>query len=765
MDTKSKNINEESIFQEEIKKSNKRKSRSGNIFKKYIVVLLTFISIACTILSLREIKANIRYIIPGGIYLNGDLSNNISDYINLVKDYSIYYKSLEYASDNNNITQNDIDICKAELVDKVNKEYENYRNDKYNDESFSKLTYEEQQKILSEEKEKITEKYTLNDEEMKEYILNRKVNSASDLNNKIKSYVNLNFRAYDKLKDIWIGGEKIDSNNIIKNSKYFEEINIDYNGNVIEKIYVDGKEINNNIISKLIYYNKYSYHTYYDRYEPNNIYAYDYNEKQSISIYIWMPQEIKKGDVVYENLKRVEININRFYLSCGSFILFIILAILCLVSLSKNKSKINIIEDIVNKIKVWPIEAKVGIGILGWISWNTTYIYYNANNYIRRLNLISVIWTSLALLIYYVLIRVIIINYNERTLFKNNITIKCWNYLSEIMTRSSLIKTFLIMSGLYVISGLLLFVVSAILNIFPIGILIGIILTIIYIVIFIKELIYLDKIIIGSKAATEGKLNCNIEEKGRGHLRELAHDINNIRDGLRKSIESEMKSENMKTELITNVSHDLKTPLTSIINYIDLLKRENIESETAKDYINILDKKSQRLKVLIDDLFEASKATSGAMELNITKIDIVQLLKQSLGENDERFKNSNLSVKLDIPDTKIFINGDGQRLYRVFENLISNIVKYSLSNTRVYIQMYVDDENKVVIIMRNISAYELDFCANEITNRFKRGDSSRSTEGSGLGLAIAKSIVELHGGKFNIEVDGDLFKSIIKLNQ
>ncbi|WP_346967834.1 sensor histidine kinase [Clostridium disporicum] len=765
MDTKSKNINEESIFQEEIKKSNKRKSRSGNIFKKYIVVLLTFISIACAILSLREIKANIRYIIPGGIYLNGDLSNNISDYINLVKDYSIYYKSLEYASDNNNITQNDIDICKAELVDKVNKEYENYRNDKYNDESFSNLTYEEQQKILSEEKEKITEKYTLNDEEMKEYILNRKGNSASDLNNKIKSYVNLNFRSYDKLKDIWIGGEKIDSNNIIKNSKYFKEINIDYNGNVIEKIYVDGKEINNNIISKLIYYNKYSYYTYYDRYEPNNIYAYDYNEKQSISIYIWMPQEIKKGDVVYENLKKVEININRFYLSCGSFIMFIILAILCLVSLSKNKSKINIIEDIVNKIKVWPIEAKVGIGILGWISWNTTYIYYNANNYIRRLNLISVIWTSLALLIYYVLIRVIIINYNERTLFKNNITIKCWNYLSEIMTRSSLIKTFLIMSGLYVISGLLLFVVSGILSIFPIGILIGIILTIIYIVIFIKELIYLDKIIIGSKAATEGKLNCNIEEKGRGHLRELAHDINNIRDGLRKSIESEMKSENMKTELITNVSHDLKTPLTSIINYIDLLKRENIGSETAKDYINILDKKSQRLKVLIDDLFEASKATSGAMELNITKIDIVQLLKQSLGENDERFKNSNLSVKLDIPDTKIFINGDGQRLYRVFENLISNIVKYSLSNTRVYIQMYVDDENKVVIIMRNISAYELDFCANEITNRFKRGDSSRSTEGSGLGLAIAKSIVELHGGKFNIEVDGDLFKSIIRLNQ
>ena len=219
----------------------------------------------------------------------------------------------------------------------------------------------------------------------------------------------------------------------------------------------------------------------------------------------------------------------------------------------------------------------------------------------------------------------------------------------------------------------------------------------------------------------------------------------------------------MKTELITNVSHDLKTPLTSIINYIDLLKRENIEPESARDYVNILDKKSQRLKVLIEDLFEASKAASGAMELNISKLDIGQLLRQALGENDERFNEKQLEVKLNIPDEKIFINGDGKRLYRVFENLISNAVKYSLSNTRVYIDMSKNEENEVTIVMKNISAYELNFDVNEITNRFKRGDSSRSTDGSGLGLAIAKSIVELHGGKFNIEIDGDLFKSIIVL--
>ena len=168
---------------------------------------------------------------------------------------------------------------------------------------------------------------------------------------------------------------------------------------------------------------------------------------------------------------------------------------------------------------------------------------------------------------------------------------------------------------------------------------------------------------------------------------------------------------------------------------------------------------NKRLIVLPDDLKDYN---IDPMEFNIAKIDIGQLLKQALGENDERFKDSNLNVKLNVPEEKIFINGDGKRLYRVFENLISNIVKYSLSNTRVYIDMY-KEEKEVIIVMRNISAYELSFDTNEITNRFKRGDSSRSTEGSGLGLAIAKSIVELHGGSFNIDVDRDLFKSIIRL--
>ncbi|MBQ8999152.1 MAG: GHKL domain-containing protein [Clostridium sp.] len=770
MDIKSKNINdgEENKLDIKKEKGNSRKLFNNKGNTQYIIYILTVITLVTTILSGLEVKDNLGYVIPDRVYTQTEVAENIQNYTNLVEDYSLYYKSSKYTKDKENITKNDIEICKSELQSKADAEYEDYRNSKYNDDSFNNLTYEQQEKILNEEREKINEKYTLSDEEMTEYILNRKSNSASDLNNKIKSYVNLNFIAYDKLNDLWIGGDNIDVDSIKKDSsRYFKEINIDYNGNIIEKIYVNGKEIDrNNALSRFI--DKYSYGSRYfgynsTEYNYNSEVNYNNQEKHNVAIYIWMPKELQSGDVVYESFINVQKNVSSFYLSCVVFVIFFVLLILCILYLAKYNKRLLLIENIVNRFKVYPIEYKIGGAILAWIIWHMGIrIYYNSNNYIRRLNLSSIIWATVVVVIYYFLIRIIIANYNEGTLFKNNITIKAWNYLSDVMNRGSIIRTFLIMTALYILSGLVLLFLSAWLWIWPIGIVVGIILTIIYIIMLIKDLVYLDKIMVGAKAAVEGKLNYKIEEKGRGHLRELAHDINNIKEGLRKSVENEMKSENMKTELITNVSHDLKTPLTSIINYIDLLKRENIEPENARDYVSILDKKSQRLKILIEDLFEASKAASGAMELNIARIDIGQLLKQALGENDERFKDSKLEVKLNVPDDKVFINGDGKRLYRVFENLLSNIVKYSLSNTRVYIDMFKEND-EVIIVMKNISAYELSFDTNEITNRFKRGDASRSTEGSGLGLAIAKSIVELHNGSFKIEADGDLFKSIIKL--
>lgn len=272
---------------------------------------------------------------------------------------------------------------------------------------------------------------------------------------------------------------------------------------------------------------------------------------------------------------------------------------------------------------------------------------------------------------------------------------------------------------------------------------------------------YLNKILKGTEAIISGDLNFSIEEKQHGNLNKLAKNINNMRKSFKNSLESEMKSERLKAELITNVSHDLKTPLTSIINYIDLLKHKSVNNDEINEYVSILDKKSQRLKVIIEDLFEASKITSGSVDLHIEMIDVISLLNQSLAEFDEKIEKSSLEFKVSYPENKIYLNLDGKKTWRVFENLIGNILKYSQKNTRVYIDI-VEEGGKVYIIMKNISAYELNFDVDEIFERFKRGDKSRSTEGSGLGLSIAKSIVEMEGGRLNIQIDGDLFKTVIE---
>ena len=220
----------------------------------------------------------------------------------------------------------------------------------------------------------------------------------------------------------------------------------------------------------------------------------------------------------------------------------------------------------------------------------------------------------------------------------------------------------------------------------------------------------------------------------------------------------------MKTELISNFSHDLKTPLTSIITYVDLLKKDDITEEERKLYIDTLDKKSQRLKFLIEDLFEVSKANSGNVKVNLVKVDIVELIKQSEFELEDKFNKSKLTVKNNFPEDKIVLSLDSQKTFRIFENLFNNVSKYAMENSRVYVDV-IEDENEVTILIKNISADEMNFNSNEIIERFTRGDKSRNTEGSGLGLAIVKSFVELQNGRFNIDIDGDLFKAVIKFNK
>ena len=246
-----------------------------------------------------------------------------------------------------------------------------------------------------------------------------------------------------------------------------------------------------------------------------------------------------------------------------------------------------------------------------------------------------------------------------------------------------------------------------------------------------------------------------------GLFNPIQEELKKIQKGFKKAVDEEVKNERMKTELVTNVSHDLRTPLTAIITYTDLLKNEKDE-EKRKEYIEVLEKKSLRLKVLIEDLFEISKAASKNIVMHYMKVDIVNLLKEVGLENDGKIRDANLEFRWKLPEQKVVMYLDSQKTYRIFENLIVNITKYAMPHTRVYIEM-TDQENSVHISMKNVSATELDFDVDEITDRFVRGDSSRNTEGSGLGLAIAKSFVELQHGTLKISTEADLFKADIIL--
>ncbi len=274
-----------------------------------------------------------------------------------------------------------------------------------------------------------------------------------------------------------------------------------------------------------------------------------------------------------------------------------------------------------------------------------------------------------------------------------------------------------------------------------------------------KYILEQEKIKNALKDIYEGKSNdVHLNESElRGALKEMAIYVNDIASGFSNAINESLKSERLKTELITNVSHDIKTPLTSIINYVDLLKKENIQDEKVKEYIDILDKKSQRLKKLTEDLVEASKVSSGNVKLNLENINIKELFNQTTGEFKDRFEEKNLIIETTIPNDNIKINADSRYLYRIIENLFSNITKYALEGSRVYIDI-IEKEKIVDISIKNISKDKLNISSDELMQRFVRGDKSRYTEGSGLGLSIAKSLTELQGGTFDIIIDGDLFK-------
>ncbi|WP_343338011.1 Adaptive-response sensory-kinase SasA [Terrisporobacter petrolearius] len=397
-------------------------------------------------------------------------------------------------------------------------------------------------------------------------------------------------------------------------------------------------------------------------------------------------------------------------------------------------------------------------------------IFLSANNTERQIYVydIFVIYDAICLLLLLFLINYIIYNKNNllnkayfspfiKALFNKNYKKTVNRKLAYSLCFGILVQTIIWMFIFNYIYGELIYALKFILFID----LVTFVLCIYLFRITCEKFDYVDYISKEVESIKEGSLDYKLNIKGNDQIATLANNINNMSEGLGKAVDNALKSEKMKTELIANVSHDLKTPLTSIINYVDMLKSEDIDDDTKKAYLSILDKKSKRLKTLVEEIFEAAKLSSGEMEFNIEKTDIKELLIQSIVELDDKIQESRLDFIVETPEKPIFAMIDGKRTFRAFENLIANITKYSSPNSRVYIDLFVEN-NTISIIFKNMSNYRLNLSPDEFLERFRRGDSSRNTEGSGLGLSITQSIVNTQNGTMDLNIDGDLFKVILQ---
>jgi signal transduction histidine kinase len=438
--------------------------------------------------------------------------------------------------------------------------------------------------------------------------------------------------------------------------------------------------------------------------------------------------------------------VTRHLYEIGGFLAALLLALVYLIVIIGRKPEeqdvhLNGVDKIYNDINLGLCFILIAL----WVGAIVQLEHLEAYNLVFPLTLII----SAAGLI---LVLALIKHIKNRTFWKHTVIYiifhKVWLFAKDVYNSGNVaVKVVLIVIGYPIIAALTFFL-------FPITVGVAAWLA-------LKKVKEFNAIKEGVKKVKEGDFHYDIAVPGEGELARLAADINSITDGLNKAVENEIKSERLKAELITNVSHDIRTPLTSIITYVDLLKNEP-DQDKAGEYIEIIDQKAQRLKTLTDDLFEATKASSGNIPVNLERIDLVSLITQGLGEFDDKIQERRLDFKISHPADKVFIEADGKLLWRAIENLLLNIFKYALEGSRVYIDV-VDSGAEILLVIKNISAYELNISPDELMERFKRGDVARTSPGSGLGLAIAKSLVEIQKGSFNIEVDGDLFKAVLKL--
>lgn len=581
---------------------------------------------------------------------------------------------------------------------------------------------------------------------------------------------------------------KFENNNIdlseVNKDKYqfYAVVNFDNNGNVdVSEINGGDKEVlKSNIECSLIDIRN-EYDISNSDYEEG-YYNIDIKPIKNMTFVYAVPKTITSYDNIRWGIENADISIYESMGAGGAFIIAGIVALIALIFPIK-KAKSTILFRKISKIpfEVWIIIIGLAIAALGPLAGQLIKATLNGDLQVIFVEIIPsliiperiiwifnfIIWLlSYSAVFFFVLVikyvfNVGVIDYiKERTIF-GMVIMLCVRIIKRTLDEITKVdlreKNNKLIIKLLAINAVILLIIT---SIWFFGIPVVILYSVILFFIIRK---YVDKISekysklreATSKIA-EGNLDVKIEED-LGLFEPFKGDLEKIQCGFKKAVDEEVKSQRMKTDLISNVSHDLKTPLTAIITYADLLKDENLSDEKRKQYIETLDRKAQRLQVLIENLFEVSKATSGNITLNIENIDVVSLMKQTLFELEDKLEEESLLVRKNMPKEKVILPLDSQRTFRVFENLIINITKYAMPNTRVFIDI-IENEDDVAIIMKNMAAEEITFNVDTIAERFVRGDESRNTEGSGLGLAIAKSFVELQGGTFNISVDGDLFK-------
>ncbi len=480
-------------------------------------------------------------------------------------------------------------------------------------------------------------------------------------------------------------------------------------------------------------------------------------------------EAVTKYQAIWEKQEHIFISTVMQTLVCAvvAFLLFVYL--LCVCGKKATGEYTNMwLDNIWAEVHLAAI-AGTGIGVVGLcVFLMDEYMY---RDFSQNLLLLA-IGTAAALgsLIIITAILSIIRNIKTRRLMETSIFLRTLRWIFRLIKRlwTVIVRFLSRKTGVILVS--MLFVYTALIGLFGIGTVFSPVWLFFGVWLFAFASLFiayrakdLDEIKKGVSQVRNGDVAYKISEPKCSDMKELVGNINEIAKGLDESVAAKLKAEKLKTELITNVSHDLKTPITSIISYAELLSKVEELPEEARDYVSVITKKSDRLKKLTQDLFDISKVQSGNETIILEKLDVALLISQSLGEHDGEIQNSGLSLCVETPK-ELYISADGRKMSRVVGNLINNILKYAMKNTRVFITAMEKDEY-VVMEFKNISAYPLDFNAEEITQRFVRGDEARTAEGNGLGLAIVKSYTEICNGKLEIVVDGDMFKAILKFKK